>query len=81
MLLIGVLCWIDRFPFFASRGPDRSRRPSMRPNICVTPAGILFDAGLLLIILNDQLSFAAHRTLARTTRIFDTGGEAGYAMS
>jgi len=68
MLLIGVLCWFDRFPFFASRGPDRSRRPSMRPNICVTPAGILFDAGLLLIILNDQLSLATHSTGADNAR-------------
>src|SRR5438874_13718369 len=37
------------------------------PNIRVTPTGIPFDVGLLLVILNDQLSLTTHRILARTS--------------
>src|SRR5437868_13165811 len=69
------------FPSSRPEDPTGAAGRVCDPNIRVTPTGIPFDLGLLLVILNDQLSLATHGTLARTTRIFDTGGEAGYAMS
>src|SRR5947209_9831969 len=61
------------FPSSRAEDPTGAAGRVYDPNIRVTPTGIPFELGLLLVILNDELGLATHRTLARTTRIFDTG--------
>src|SRR5437588_1830101 len=50
------------FPSSRPEDPTGAAGRVCDPNIRVTPTGIPFDLGLLLVILNDQLSFAAQDT-------------------